>query len=1032
MADAEDSGPEPPTPQMAPGMDRFATAADVQLVHVLLLGRESRRPETLQRHTGRPLRLVVQAVARAGEFTEGVVPAITKGTPPPHATLGLLPDAALRDWVAMLLGAAPPAAGWGGFLAWALTAPSILDAIEGASPPAARALRDLAAARTGMVVPPHAQAPAPRITANATPAAEATRRITVIAWDMAHNPVARAHTLAELASPSEAAELVGPVFDQLGGRIWPPVADSTLPMRSFPAGDLRSLVAGAVALADATRCDLVHVGKPRLASLLVGALIRQRTGAPMLLDIDDHELAFVENQAPADFAELEHAVAADPAAFATPRSPIWTRFCATLVGEADGITVSSAALQRAYGGTIIRHARDEALFDPALHDRAATRAEFGYGPEDRVVLFLGTPRQHKGLVQLVEAMERLADPRLALCVIGTIRDMALLGRLRRATARVALHGDQPWSRLPALAGMADAVAILQDPEAAISAWQTPAKLTDALASGVPVIATSVPPLAELAGDAALRMVGTPDELDAALREVAVGTRDGAPGRALFHRELSFAANRPRLAQAQAACLAAPRRETPNFARLLTLLERQTGIALTRPAPVVVALPPAMAQAGGAGPRPAEAAARVALPPSVKPATALPTTTPAERARIALHEARTAEARGDFSAAATLLDAGLKLAPRHADMLSVRARVAFTMGEMALAETHARAALVMRPELTRASIILARIAMAAGRHAEAVDLWGTVPPTDPAYRERLLKCGQLLLGLGRPLEALGEFAEALRRQPADRDALRGAAEATEATGALRSALRRWSALLDVVPEDAAATEAVRLLEQRLTPLPGLASPLRNPWLRDWRGLVEGAIGPGTTAEPSPGLTLMAEGRLRYAVAEAHERRPGELPFYGLWLRTEGGSAEVCFGLDPAAGGLLVAGLRMGIELHAPGRPVSLTLALREPAGSVGRRLVRLQASARRRMACFDLQLDPAEAGLLAAGRLALILRLVGPGALVVLPPQPLCRLEADPAPAEGFESAVLAAAFPAAALPPAAVAVPTAQWLSAQA
>ncbi|MDB5383091.1 MAG: glycosyl transferase group 1 family protein, partial [Rhodospirillales bacterium] len=588
MADADDRGFDQPPPGSDAGLERFATAADVQLVHLLLLGRESRRADTLQRHTGRPLRLVVQAVARAGEFSADVVPALIQGTPLPHARAAMLPDPALRDWAARLLGATPPAGGWLGFLAWALTAPAILRSIEAAAPPAARALGNLAAARAGAAPVTATEPAAPRITANPAASAPASqpdaRRITVVAWDMAHNPVARAHMLAELAAPGEAAELVGPIFESQGGRIWPPIADSAIPMRSFVAGDLRSLVAGAVTLADATECDLVHVGKPRLPSLLIGALIRQRTGCPMLLDIDDHELAFLDNQTQASFEALDATATSDPLAFAHPRSPIWTRFCATLVGEADGITVSSAALQRAYGGSILRHARDEATFDPALHDRAGVRQEFGYGPWDRVVLFLGTPRQHKGLVQLVEAMERLADPRLALCVIGTIRDMALLGRLRGSSARVALHGDQPWQRLPALAGMADAVAILQDPAAAISAFQTPAKLSDALAMGVPVIATPVPPLAEFLAPGALSLVATPDALDDALREVAAGLTDGAAGRALFRKELSFAANRPRLAAAQAACLGLRREATPRFAQLFQLLEEKTGNALSRPAP----------------------------------------------------------------------------------------------------------------------------------------------------------------------------------------------------------------------------------------------------------------------------------------------------------------------------------------------------------------------------------------------------------------------------------------------------------------
>ncbi len=181
VADADDIGRDGLPPGAPPSLDRAATAADVQLVHLLLLGRENRRAETVRRHTGRPLRLVIQAVARAAEFTSDVVPAVIQGSLPPHAALGMLPDATLRNWVAMLLGAAPPAAGWGGFLTWAFTSPGILRGIEEAAPSAAHALRTLAAARGGMAAPGLALASATAPDAVAPESRPGPGRVTVVA-----------------------------------------------------------------------------------------------------------------------------------------------------------------------------------------------------------------------------------------------------------------------------------------------------------------------------------------------------------------------------------------------------------------------------------------------------------------------------------------------------------------------------------------------------------------------------------------------------------------------------------------------------------------------------------------------------------------------------------------------------------------------------------------------------------------------------------------------------------------------------------
>jgi len=261
---------------------------------------------------------------------------------------------------------------------------------------------------------------------------------------------------------------------------------------------------------------------------------------------------------------------------------MWTRFGETLLAEADYVTVSNIALQRRFGGAVLRHARDETLFDPARYDRDQTRGEFGYGAQDRVILFLGTPRAHKGLLDVAEALRRVQDPRLALCVIGRIGDKALSETLATYTdIRLALHPDQPWDRLPELVNMADAVVILQDPDHPIAAYQLPAKLTDALAMGVPVLARTVSPLEDIALARAYLPVPNDAVLDAALRDVAADqiAAQGQAGRTYFLTEMSYAVNAARLDLAYRAAQDARPADTPLLDRTLKLLSRKTGIAL---------------------------------------------------------------------------------------------------------------------------------------------------------------------------------------------------------------------------------------------------------------------------------------------------------------------------------------------------------------------------------------------------------------------------------------------------------------------
>ena len=417
------------------------------------------------------------------------------------------------------------------------------------------------------------------------------KRVVIVAWDLAHNPVGRAFLLADMLANDHDVELVGPIFKYYGGKVWPPIAASSVRVNGFPVDGLDSLVSGAAQLSKTISCDLVIVGKPRLSSLLLGSLIRQRNGCPMILDVDDHEISFSVKKEPADFDEVKRAAQDDSPDFFTPQSDLWIRACENLIEEADYLTVSNVALRRRFGGIVVRHARDERTFNPRLYDRNRVRAEYGYTERDKVVLFLGTPRPHKGIFELANSLERLSDNRLALCVIGTLTDKRLAPSFRAyRSARIALHPDQPWSRLAELVNMADCVAILQDPANAIAEFQIPAKLTDSLALGVPVIATPVAPLDDLRFSNAITFVQNEEELDTALRDLAGKKRSvdyGLVERTLYLTEFSYNVNRARLENAIQAAGETTKVEYPKLDQVFRLLENKTGVTLPR----LVARPP---------------------------------------------------------------------------------------------------------------------------------------------------------------------------------------------------------------------------------------------------------------------------------------------------------------------------------------------------------------------------------------------------------------------------------------------------------
>ncbi len=378
-------------------------------------------------------------------------------------------------------------------------------------------------------------------------------RVAIVAWDLAHNPVGRALTLAEVARHHADCEIVGPMFTKYGEDLWAPLRDSVrrFDIRGFQAYSFASFMEGAIRLVAEKPCDVAWVSKPCLPSLLIGFLFKLVHGASIVLDIDDDELAFVDGEAPLSLDEF--LAKYTPFDWREPFGKRWTQLAASMIGHADAITACNPVLRQKFNGILVRHARDAEPFDEAVAKRDALRAEFGFSDADKVVLFLGTPRPHKGVLEIARALQELGDPSAVLCVVGTITDAAFKSELEAlSTARIVFHPDQPYSRVAELNAMADLVCILQDASNPIASAQTPAKLTDALATGTTVLATPVPPLLDMMEPGRIVAVerdGLVDALRLALSGAHSGAEAVAARRAFFRAELTTETNAGRALEA---------------------------------------------------------------------------------------------------------------------------------------------------------------------------------------------------------------------------------------------------------------------------------------------------------------------------------------------------------------------------------------------------------------------------------------------------------------------------------------------------
>jgi glycosyltransferase involved in cell wall biosynthesis len=335
------------------------------------------------------------------------------------------------------------------------------------------------------------------------------KKISILNFDLSDNSLGRAYILAQVLSEYYDVEIIGPAKK---GYIWEPLRDSDIKITEVPYSRLPFLLFKLPAILKKIDGDAVYAVKPRFTSFGFGLLKKLFSGKPLLLDVDDWEVGFyLKKKFWNRLSRFVHVT--------NPNGLFWTWLLQFFISYADRITTVSSFLRDKYGGEIIPHAKDTDLLDPELFRGDDLKNRLGLTGK-KIVMFLGTLRQHKGVEDAVKAVLMINDPNLIFMIVGARmngkyeKELKMLGG-----ERFYMIGFVPVKELPRYLMLSDVVIIPQriTPD---TVGQIPSKVFDAMSLARPIISTKVSDIPEiLTGCGIIVNPESPDELSKAIKWV---------------------------------------------------------------------------------------------------------------------------------------------------------------------------------------------------------------------------------------------------------------------------------------------------------------------------------------------------------------------------------------------------------------------------------------------------------------------------------------------------------------------------------
>jgi glycosyltransferase involved in cell wall biosynthesis len=355
-------------------------------------------------------------------------------------------------------------------------------------------------------------------------------KISILTPDFSHNCIARAYILAKALKGKYKLEIIGPKF---GNGIWKPLTnDKEITFKSFKLNKNLS-ISDIRLLYRAIDGDLIFASKPLLTSFGIGLMKKFFSKKPLIVDIDDWELGFrKEYLIKLSVKERLRYLFIDSVFSFLNNSSYWNiLFLQKIVRLADRISVSSSFLNDKFGGTLVYHGRDENQLDPEKFSRIKLRKKYKIRKNDKVIMFFGSPKPHKGLEDLIDAISLSKYKNLVLVIVGIddrIYSKKLKGYIdKKGMNKIKIYGMQPFHKIPEFLSITDIIVIPQRKNYS-SIGQVPSKLFDAMSMAKPIIATDVSDISEiLAGSGLVVKPSDPKSISDSIDNILSNPKESA-------------------------------------------------------------------------------------------------------------------------------------------------------------------------------------------------------------------------------------------------------------------------------------------------------------------------------------------------------------------------------------------------------------------------------------------------------------------------------------------------------------------------